>query len=152
MDPIGDLIGLAVGVHAGPDGPAVFDLLGLRFEQLDEIPLSDVAVRIQVHTSMPAHQWTRRDAEALTDKEGKWQSPPLPADPKSIRIELAHPKYAHEGAASIVHHPSISELTDGDCRLYIRKPITEERDTHEHPQDGPPRRGYDPFKIFRRLS
>ena len=115
-------------------------------------PLSNVAVRIRARGHRPPHQWTRLDSESLTDENGRWQSPPMPARPDSIRCELAHPAYSSGSKAAVVHKPSVDELRAGESELPIQPSGEGKRvPRHKRPPDGR-RPGYDPFRIFRKIS
>ncbi len=226
LQPIGDLIGLAVGVYASPTGPAEFDLIDLRFESTEtktepirqaETPLrvcvvdsqnapllgatvavdaerrnwaqsaktdasgmaevrpfvtqtgrhmirvtregylpveirevvpnngSDFRVSLEpasafrgtvmgddkktlpgatvyLRTAGPGNPspWTRRDAEAITDAQGHWESAPLSTLPLPTQLRLSHPEVSLVPWSTNTHTLSSQELSSGSLVLTMQ--------------------------------
>ncbi len=106
-------------------------------------PLANAIVSIKVRYRSYSRLWTVKDAQVLTDERGYWQSPPLPAGATKVMIQLSHTEYTQGPQYSATYSLPVDELQAGDVVLPI-KPQDNQKEQR--------RPGYDPFKIFRRLS
>ncbi|MFA9477994.1 M56 family metallopeptidase [Phycisphaerales bacterium AB-hyl4] len=82
-----------------------------------------VRVRTQVDERTLDGLWTRRDAEAVTDERGRWQTLPLAASPTAVQIEVTHPAYSSGPQPSARHQMAVEPLLAGEAVL----PIVAER-------------------------
>lgn len=55
-------------------------------------PVANAAVR--VHSNESNNLWTRNDAWAITDAQGRWRTAPLAGEPFGLGVQASHPDFA----------------------------------------------------------
>jgi len=84
---------------------------------------ANATVSIKTESLIPTTLWTRLDAEALTDGEGRWQSPPMHKNSRSVRINVAHAFYnSGERSNTIYTVPAGLSLSKGKTSGFCEYP------------------------------